>query len=261
RWLPRFGVWVLLGLIVSALAALAKPFVFLLLPELATLIPQSWLFTAGGVVNVTATAFEILLDFYLLTYFTLTAHLWIRGSRLDHRALIHLTARRVGCLAPWGLVVVGLASICVLFPQLAVWAFQLPPSPASVINSFTINWGQPLLATLLLLTVSVPVTLTFRNFRLAAGIADAFRFSARNIIAIVAFLAFAFVGNLIIAALRSALTATFGYESSPALGGRSVLAIVQGIFAGWLVVSWACFYKARVRSRPALSDPAPPTPT
>lgn len=259
RRLPILGICLVLGLVSSAIAASAKPFVFLLLPELTSRFPHPWIFTASGTINLIATAFEILLDLFLLTYFTLVAHLWMRGSRLDHRSLVHLSARRLGRLAPWGLIVLALAFVCVLAPQLAVWLFELPPTLAESINTFVHHWGQPIFATLLLLTAAVPVTLIFRNAKLAIGIAAALRFTARNLAAILPFLAFAFIGNLALAAARTSLTATFGYESSAAFGGRCVLAVAQGIFAGWLVVSWACLYKScSTAARPTLPPSAIP---
>ncbi len=244
RRLPRSGTLLLLGLGLSALAALAKPFVILLLPELTALFPQRAVLVGGAFVNYASLPFELLLGFFLLTYFLLVARLWRRGSKLNHRELIHLSCRRMGYVSKWAVVFLIAAFAIVILPNVAANTLDLP-----ILKTYLIDWAPPIFATFLFTTVLIPITLTFRNLSLAAATASALQFFTANAAAVVSFLAFATISNLLLVGAGIFLNAVFGPDSIAALGGRCGLAIAAGVLAGWLVVSWACLYESRIPSR------------
>ncbi len=248
-------------LTITALAALAKPFTYLLLPELTELIPHPEIHLATNAINVAASGFELALGGFLVTHFSLTARLWIRGSQLDHRSLVHLTARRARHVARWTIPAIILAFASILLPRFVAWSSLLPDESASALAAFVTDWTLPAYATLLLLTAAVPITLTFRNLSLPAALAAAFRFAANNIPAITLFLAFAFVGNLILASSAELLILSLGPDTVATLGSLTVIATLQGALAGWLVLSWTCLYKSNSRHAlpPSTITPQPST--
>ncbi len=247
RRLPRLGGWLFLGLALSAISAAAKPFVFLLLPELTDVFPQNWVVVGGAAVNFSAVAFELLLGFFLLTYFLLIAHLWLRGSHLDHHDLIHLTSRRLGRVSKWALIYLLLAILLILLPRWIASTANLPPSVAAAIHTFLDDWTQPIFAAILIATALIPISLVFHNLSLPQACGHSFRQVRRHFLPLLLFFAFAAVANLILAIGSSLLSATFGYDVIATLTGRCILAVAQGVLAGWLVVSWACLYKSPIR--------------
>ncbi len=232
----------ILGL--TALAALAKPFIYLLLPELIDLVPHPQIFLVTNAINTAASLFELALGVFLVTHFTLTARLWIRGSQLDHRSRIHLTARRLRFVAHWAAPAILLAFIFILLPRFVAWSSFLDDEPAVTLADSVNDWALPAFAIVLLLTAAVPISLAFRNLSLPAAISAAFRFVARNFPAVALFLIFAFIGNLLLAEVSEFVVQSFGPDTVATIGGRCVLATLQGALAGWLVVSWACLYKS-----------------
>ncbi len=248
--LPRGGVWLLVGLTLSAIAAVVKPFVTLFLPELTAIVPQVLVLVGGAVLNYSALPFELLLGFFLLTYFLLIARLWRRGSQLDHHELIHLSCRRLGYVAKWALVFLCVAFVLVVLPNVAANVVE-----NTSLSSYLDTLMLPPFSAFLLATALVPITLVFRNLSLAAALAAAFRFLASNLSAVILFLVFASSTNLILSGAGVLVNAVFGYESITALTVRCVLAIAEGTLAGWLVVSWACLYESRIPVRePATGD-------
>ncbi len=242
--LPRTGTLLLVGLTLSALMAIAKPVVILSLPELTAIIPQTLVLGGGAFVNFGALPFELLLGFFLLTYFSLIARLWRRGSRLDHRDLIHLTCRRLARVSRWALVFLAVASFLIVLPNLGANLADLP-----FLSAYVTHWASPIFCAFLFGTVLVPITLIFRNLSLRAAWISVVRTKASQLAAAALFLSFATISNLVLAAAAGFLSAVFGHESVAALAGRCGLAVAAGVLTGWLVVSWACLYQSRIPSR------------
>lgn len=243
------GGWITTLLALSALAALAKPFIYLFLPELTDLVPHPAIFLLSNALITTASIFELSLGVFFVTYFLLTTRLWIRGSQIDHRSLVHLTARRVRHVARWAGPAIALAFFLVLLPRFVAWSSFLPDESASTLAMLISDWAVPAYAAFLLLTAPIPITLTFRNLKLPTALAAAISYVAQNFFATTLFLAFALIANLTLAKSAEFLLQSFGPDSAAALGGSCVIATLQGALAGWLVVSWTCLYKSKLRSR------------
>lgn len=231
----RWGVVIFLLLLLSALAALARPVYMLALPELSMRIPWPELLPLLTGLNALAFAFDYLFASGVQVFLILTAWSWVRGMQFARRRLIGFAARRLGSLILWPLTVIGATLVLVHLPLLVqALAFS------------EMNWQPDILARpawvmILLVFPTMLIELILRHRSLIDAARTNLAFLRRQGGSYFIFLAAAFTLALLLHALGQGGLAFLG----DALLGQCWLAgcqVLAAAVAGWLLAVWVCLY-------------------
>ncbi len=119
----RCGVWsaaVHLLVVLCAIAALAKPFIYVV-PHLlkargAGIDAQLLWFQWSPVVVWLSFLFEYLFGVAVQMYLILMAYLWVRGLSFTHHDLLEFAIRRFSYVMKWAAVVMLLSTLCIDAP-------------------------------------------------------------------------------------------------------------------------------------------------
>lgn len=238
RFGPVLGGWLLAGVTLAAIAAILRPAVYLLLPELAPHAP--WY--APGVVMVIGAAFELGLGVYFLTYLMLMTHTWLRGIHFERPDLRRLAMRRTGYVLKWSLVLAAATILFVDAPTLA--GLLLAGAEADPAGGFVTNVGRPLVAAFAFAALPVAAILAFHNESLRAAAREGIRLILRHAADLAPFLAAAFALGFTLRVATAAAAELVGAATIADHAMRVIAALIEGVLAGWLIASWVCLYKS-----------------
>jgi len=244
RRFPRFGIILLLFLILCALAAIIKPFAYLLLPEITDRLPLSTALFAASLINLASFVFELLLGVLVLTVLMLMAYAWMRGMQFRRDKLLRVAMRRTAFVLKWSLVIAGLGTLLVAVPLAT--ASMLPDTSAIAgwLFSFGANIGLPALAFFMLFYCAVQTTLVFHNESLRDAMRDSLAFVRANPLPVALFLAASAILHLAIEGARQFIFLRFGADSSLGAATGAALSLLNAVAAGWLIAAWVCLYKS-----------------
>lgn len=240
RFGPARGAILLALIVLCALAAIAKPAVYLLLPEVLDHVS----IFAPLAVNLLSIAFELLLGIFFLTYLMLMAEAWRRGFQFHRHKLLHVAMRRTGIVLRWSLLVAALATAFLVLPPYL--GLLVEPGGAFYDDCVWVTtWiGRPLVAAVALFYCPVQAILVFHNESLRQALRDSRRLLRARGLTIAAFLAVVLGAFFALEMATGYASSRLGAESILALSGHAVAAWIEALLAGWFVASWVCLYKA-----------------
>jgi hypothetical protein len=245
----RFGIWgtaVHGGIVVCALAAMAKPFLYAA-PQLFHLHEagvQIW-YRWAPVADWLSFLFEYLVGVCIQIGLALTAYCWVRGLTFTQQHLLDFAIRRSSYVVRWAVLVMLLSSAFIHLPLILknFDAFQgMFPHEVAVLDA---RWkiARGVIAVVLLLFAAMQITLTFHSESLGKAFHDHLRFLRGH--------CWSFGWFLVVAAMHFYLTLVFLNLVQLGLGDGTSLGVVwslltpwvNGIVAAWLLASWVCYYK------------------
>jgi hypothetical protein len=245
----RMGIlgWVVhLGIVVCAIAALAKPLLYLAAPTMAKLPASAvllWL-QWSQVAAWLAFLFEYLCGVFVQIYLILLAFIWVRGLNFTHGHLVDFAMRRFSSVMKWAAVIMLLSTLFIELPLVmrnfgpfAAWL----PDPAVLSRRLAI--ARMALAILSLAAAAMQITLIFHGESLRAAWRDHFAFVRANWWT---FGWFVVVAALHCYALHAAVHAVaFGVGEGTALWvlWSLIAPWLGGVVGAWLLASWVCVYK------------------
>ncbi len=227
-------------LLLTALCAIAKPAVYLFLPEIAERAP----IIAAMAVNFLSMIFELLLGIFFLTYLMLMAYAWMRGLSFHRSRLFHFAMRRTGFVLKWSLVIATLETVLVVLPLYLGVLVGAGPDFYDTCAWFSSWIGRPAVTAVALVYCPVQAILVFHNESLRQALRESTRLLRARWTSILPFLAVAIVAFLLLEAGAGYASARLGAESAAALGGRVIAAWIEALLAGWFIASWVCLYKS-----------------
>lgn len=245
----RFRLWGVLvhgGILLCALAAVSKPFLYAA-PQLLHLQPDAaevW-FRWAPVLDWLSFLFEYLVGVGIQIGLALVAYCWVRGLTFNQHHLLDFAIRRFSYVVRWALLVMLLSSVFIHLPLILknFPTFQgMFPHDASVIDA---RWkmSRSLITAVLLIFATIQITLTFHSESLGKALHHHLHFLARYW--------WSFAWFLILAALHFYLALVFFSLVQQALGEGTAVGIVwglltpwlNGLVAAWLLAAWVCYYK------------------
>ncbi len=247
RW--RFGtrgLLVYLGVMLCALAEIARPFIYAL-PALIDLGPRAALMWVqwSRVVIWLAFLFEYLCGVCLQIYLILLAYCWVRGIHFTTQHLIDFAIRRWSFVMKWAALVMAASTLFLDLPLILknFPAFQswFPDEPEVV--DARLKLARSVLVSLLLIFSTMQITLTFHSESLGRALRDHWRFLARH--------GWAFAWFLIVAAIHCWFFQVLNLTLRTALGEGTAIGITWSLLspwlgalvAAWLLASWVCLFK------------------
>lgn len=240
------GWMVFLILVVSAVCSIIKPLLLIGLPEVIEYLSFRYFFLVATAVNALSFVFEYLLGTCLQVYLILLACGWIRGSILDPEKLMRFAVRRLGFVFKWAVVIITATLAFLHLPMLIEVFFTGLPAPVR-----SEGLTRALLAGSMLALASVQIRLILHNETLRQALAAHARLLRERGWSVGIFLLAAFTLLAALKILENAGHAALG----DSIVGFSANALVQGLAAivgGWILASWACFYKGGSRTTPEI---------
>ncbi|MEP6671556.1 MAG: hypothetical protein ABJF10_20505 [Chthoniobacter sp.] len=245
----RFGVWGAAlhgGIVVCALAAFAKPFLYAA-PQLLGLQQaalENW-FQWAPVADWLAFLFEYLVGVCIQIGLMLIAYCWVRGLTFTQQHLVDFAIRRFSYVVRWAVLVMVLSSAFIHLPLILnnFAAFQgMFPHEVPLIDA-RLRIARGVITGILLIFASMQITLTFHSESLGKALHDHLRFLSRHW--------WSFGWFLVVAGMHFFLTLVFLNLVQVGLGDGTSLGIawsfivpwVNGFVAAWLLASWVCYYK------------------
>jgi len=245
----RFRIWgvvVHCGIVLCALAAVSKPFLYAA-PQVLQLQPQAaemW-FQWAPVVDWLSFLFEYLVGVGVQIGLALIAYCWVRGLTFGQQHLLDFAIRRFSYVVRWALLVMLLSSAFIHLPLILknFPAFQsMFPHEPSVLDT---RWkmARGLLTAVLLLFATIQITLTFHSESLGKALHDHLHFLREHW--------WTFGWFLILVTLHFFLALVFFNLVQQGLSDGTSIGVLwglitpwlNGLVAAWLLASWVCYYK------------------
>ncbi len=245
----RFGLWgwaVYFGIVVCALAALAKPFLYAA-PQLLRLDEHAaglW-FQWAPVAEWLSFIFEYLVGVGVQITLMLIAFCWVRGLTFTHEHLLDFAIRRFSFVVKWALLVMVVSSMFIHVPLMLknFAAFQgwFPTDEAAV----DLRWkvARMVLSVLLLLFATMQITLTFHSESLGKALRDHWHFMGRHWWRFGWFLILAGLHFYLLRVGLDVVQRALGDGTSLGLVWSLLASWLNAVVAAWLLASWVCLYK------------------
>ncbi len=256
RRFGHFGWAVHLAIVVCALAAIAKPFIYVM-PQLLHLRgagAEMW-FGWAPVVVWLSVLFEYLFGVCIQIYLILLAFIWVRGLTFTHRTLLDVAIRRFSYVVKWAALVMLLSTLCIdaplilkNFPAFAAWF------PENELFASRLNISRAALAVFLLLTATMQIMLTFHSESWRCAMRDHLRFVWKNAWPFAWFLALAALHLFALHACDLVVRRAIGEGTALWVGWTLAFPWLAGIVCAWLLASWVCVFK---RCEHVSAQPAP----
>jgi hypothetical protein len=245
----RFGVWgvpVHGGIVVCALAALAKPFLYAAPQVLHLQQPaaEMW-FQWAPVVDWLSFLFEYLIGVCIQIGLALIAYCWVRGLTFTQQHLLDFAIRRFSYVVRWALLVMLLSSVFIHLPLILknFDAFQgMFPRDVAVID---LRWrlARGALTAILLLFSAMQITLTFHSESLKKALHDNLRFLSGHWWSFGWFVILAAVHFYLALVILNLIQLGLGDGTSLGIAWGLIMPWLNGFVAAWLLASWVCYYK------------------
>lgn len=240
----RSGRWAFpahLGILLCAIAALAKPFLYAL--PLYINVPHWFLWSpmAAWLAFLFEYLFGVLVQLYLL----LLAYCWVRGLTFRHGALLDFTIRRLSFVLRWAAVVMILSTLLVDLPimlqNLPRFAAWLGADEAAIDRRSAI--ARTVLDLVFLSFASVQIILTLHNESLRRSLADHLRFLRRHWWALGWFILLAALHFYALHYAHLLCLQAFGEGTALWLGWELLFPWLAGALGAWLLASWVSMFK------------------
>ncbi|MDQ3198108.1 MAG: hypothetical protein M3Q46_02770 [Verrucomicrobiota bacterium] len=231
------GWLIYLGVLVSALASLVKPFIYWQMTERLLALSPAHLLQTSAAVDTIAFVFEYLCAVYVQVYLITVSLAWIKGLTFREGALLRFAMRRFSFVLKWlGLVL--LASTLLLRLPLLVAYFRDVPGVLDYLPA-----GRCVLAVLILCFASMQISLVLHNETLREALIAHWQFVRRHayrlgwflIICGMHFWLLAFADTVIRAAATERPLALLFWKIAYVLG--------RAFVTGWLLASWVSLFR------------------
>ena len=244
-----FGWLVYAGVLVAALAALAKPCLYAA-PQLINALggdvaAQTAWFQWTPVVMWVGFLFEYLFGVCMQIYLILLAYVWVRGITFTHSHLLDFAIRRCSFVLKWALVVMLLSSVFIdlplilkNFPAFQSWF----PDNIDLMDARQ-KQARTLLTRVLLLSSTVQITLVFHSESLLKALRDHRRFVERYVWPFGWFLIVAALHFYLLQVALGLVLRGLGEETAAGIVWSLVTPWLRAIMAAWLLASWVCLFK------------------
>ena len=245
-----FGAVIHAGVVVCALAAVAKPCLYPV-PQFinafydgAPAAHRLWLLWTPVVAWV-GFLFEYLFGVCMQIYLILLAYVWVRGLTFTHTHLLDFAIRRCSFVLKWALLVMLLSSLFIDLPLILKNFERFKPwFPDSDVTMVTRQQSaRMVLACFLLLGASVQITLIFHSEAVRRALRDHVRFVAHHVWPFGWFVIVAALHLYLVEVAQVLVLRGLGEETAAGVAWSLVVPWLRAIIAAWLLASWVCLFK------------------
>ena len=244
----RLGIagWAVhLGVLVCALAAIAKPLLYVA-PQMlgpfsvATGVVLQW----SRVVASLSFLFEYLCGLFVQTYLILLAYIWVRGLTFTHAHLVDFSIRRFSSVVKWAGVMLLLSVVFIEMPLIlrgfAPFAGWFPEQDAFAHRLAIVRAA---LSAFALIAATMQITLVFHSESLSAALRDHRDFLREHWWTFTWFVVVAALHVFALHAIQRTVAAGLGEGTAPWIAWTLLFPWIAGLVVAWMLASWVCVYK------------------
>ena len=234
-----------LAILVCALAAIAKPFLYIA-PQIlgpssaATGVVLQW----SRVVASLSFLFEYLCGLFVQTYLILLAYIWVRGLTFTHAHLVDFSIRRFSSVVKWAGVMLLLSVLFIELPLIlrgfAPFAGWFPEQEAFAHRLAVV---RAMLAAFALIAATMQITLVFHSETLASALRDHRHFLREHWWPFAWFIIVAALHCFALHAIQRAVATGLGEGTAPWIAWTLLAPWFAGVVVAWMLASWVCVYK------------------
>lgn len=250
----RCGWWAVpvhAGILLCAVAAMAKPALYFLLP----MVEGRWGVSWSPIVAWLAFLFEYLFGVGVQLYGLMLSYCWLRGLTVRHARLLVFTIRRFSFVLRWAGVVMVLSTVFIDFPLIAqtlpVLSGWFPADPAEMDRRALL--ARLILDGVFLAGATVQITLMLHNESLRRSWREHGRFVRRHWWPLAWFILLAGLHFFALHFLNAVAARALGEGTGPALLWSLFFPWLAGVAGAWLLASWVSMFKRTDLGR--LDDP------
>lgn len=251
------GVLAHFGILLCAVAAIAKPALFALPWYVDGELWYRW----APVLEWLAFIFEYLFGVAIQTYLILLAYCWVRGITFTSQHLRDFAIRRFSLVMRWALVVVFLSSVLINLPLIlknfdfsAGWFGKEEAQLHAWIVDSWVPTARGVLAGILVFFATVQITLIFHSESLRRALGDHFRFLLRYWWPLAWFLVVALIHFFLLHFVDALLTSGFGEGTGLWMAWRVFFPLFAAFVGAWLLASWVIVYRHAETAQAGKSD-------
>ena len=236
----QFGLvgWLIyIGVLLSAVASLLKPFIYWQLPGRAFLLSPAHVLQTSAAVDTVAFIFEYLCAVYLQVYLITISLAWIKGLNFREGALLRFAMRRFSFVLKWlGLVV--LASTLLLRLPLLVAYFRDVPG---VLDYLPI--GRCVMALLIISFAAMQISLVLHNESLREAFGAHWHFVRRHAYRLLWFLLICGMHFWLLSFADTVIRAAATDRALALILWKIGYVLVRAFVTGWLLASWVSLFR------------------
>ena len=242
----RKGFLFYLAICICALAAIAKPFLYCLLPFLNSSSKDFQLLALQvfSVIDWLSFLFEYLFGVCIQLYLILLVYAWLRGLTFTHQHMLDFAIRRFGSVVKWAVLVMVVSSLAINIPLILSNFPRIAEriDPENVLQ-YVDHIARPLLAGFLLLFATVQITLTFHSESVWRALGDHLRFLRKHWLSMSLFLLIAGVHFLALNYANVLVRQGLGEGTAIVIAWQLAFPLIEAFIAGWMLASWVCLFK------------------
>ena len=236
----RYGGWGFLiyaFVLLSALAALAKPLVYWRLPAWGASEPAARVLQISASIDALAFVFEYLLGVFIQVYLITVCLAWIKGLSFVELELFQFAMRRFSYVLEWAGVVVIVSTLLVRAPLLLAYFRDVP----NVLDYLPAQ--RALMSAIIILFASVQISLVLHNETLRQALAAHRGFLRRNAGQFGWFLLICALHFFLLVTADAIMRGAIHDQALPLIVWKVVYVLARAFLTGWLLAAWVCLFR------------------
>lgn len=240
-----WGLLIYAVLLLSAVAALAKPFVYWQLPEWNRAVSTAHLLKLSASIDAVSFIFEYFTGIYLQVYLITVCVAWIKGLSFREGALLAFAMRRFTYALEWAGVVMIIGMLVLRLPLWLAYFIDVP----DVLDYQPIQ--RVIMVAVILAFCSVQISLVLHNETLRAAIRAHRQLLRRELLRIAWFLLICGINFFLILVLDAEVRAAIADRTLALLLWKTSFVCLRALMTGWLLASWVVLFRQCELSRVA----------
>ncbi len=236
----QFGLagWLIyLGVLLSALASLVKPFIYWRVPSWMQMVAPAPLLQASAVVDTIAFVFEYLCAVYLQVYLITVCLAWIKGLHFGEEALLRFAMRRFSFVLKWLGCVVLASTLFLRLPLLVAYFREIP----GVLDYLPL--GRCFMTALIISFGTMQISLTLHNETLREAFRAHRKFLRKHAWRFGWFLLLLLIHYWFLAFADTTVHAAAAERPLALILWQLLFLLARALVTGWLLASWVCLYR------------------
>jgi hypothetical protein len=236
----RYGGWgwlIYLLVLLSALAALAKPIVYWRLPLWGASEPAARVLQISAAIDTAAFVFEYLLGVFIQVYLITVCLAWVKGLSFVEVELFQFAMRRFSYVLEWAGVVVIVSTLLVRAPLLLAYFRDVP----NVLDYLPAQ--RALMSGIIILFASVQISLVLHNETLRQALAAQRQFLRRNAGQFGWFLLVSALHFFLLVTADAIVRGAVGDQPAPLILWKAIYVLARAFLTGWLLAAWVRLFR------------------
>lgn len=236
----RYGGWgwlIYFVVVLSALAAVAKPIVYWRLPAWGASEPAARVLQIAASIDAVAFIFEYLLGVFIQVYLITVCLAWVKGLSFVEVELFQFAMRRFSYVLEWAGVVVIVSTLLVRAPLLLAYFRDVP----NVLDYLPAQ--RAIMSGLIILFASVQISLVLHNETLGKALTAHREFLRRNAGQFGWFLLVSALHFFLLVTADAIVRGAIGDQAAPLILWKALYVLARAFLTGWLLAAWVRLFR------------------